>query len=148
MKIENASTFSQVTFSQFPLCSPPECRPCLVITCTLCHPSPSPASLSISRPIGGMSLDTEADLTPAHRRCRHPAPASPLRPAFTADSIYSAMRLVLRHAHPHLTSSHSSLRSASHNSHPHPSILPPFLLSPHSLTLQPILKTHVNDELG
>ena len=62
LKIANASTFSQVTFSQFPPCVLPLPADHLLTPAPYVTLSSLPR---LSRPIGGMSLDTEADLTPA-----------------------------------------------------------------------------------
>ena len=114
-KIENASTFSQVTVPVSPCVLP-------LITCTL-HPpvtllpSPAPSSRrrNVSRHRSGSDSGSGIRLRPARAA----------RLLLCVHSIYSAMRLLLRHAHPHLTSSLSSLLTHSHDSHPHPS-LPPF----------------------
>ena len=119
-KIENASTFSQVTVPVSPCVLP-------LITCTL-HPpvtlllSPAPSShrRNVSRHRSGS--DSGSGPGCAGIRLR---PARAARLLLCVHSIYSAMRLLLRHAHPHLTSSLSSLLTHSHDSHPHPS-LPPF----------------------
>ena len=133
-KIENASTFSQVAVTVSPCVLP-------LITCTL-HPPVTLLPPPPPRPIGGMSLATEADLTPA------PASGSgqPAPPGFyCVSTLFIAPCACCSVTHT-LTSPHlspvSSLTLTTHIP------IPPFLLSPHSPTLQPILKAHVNDELG
>ena len=140
-KIENASTFSQVTVPVSPLCSPPPSDH--LHTAPSCHPpSPPPPP----RPIGGMSLATEADLTPTPAQAVPASGSGQLAPpGFYCLTLFIAPCACCSVTHT-LTSPHlspvSSLTLTAHIP------IPPFLLSPHSPTLQPILKAHVNDELG
>ena len=99
-----------------------------------CHPPPA-----LSAPIGGMSRHRSGSDSgsgvcgvPASSGSGQPAP-----PGFY--SIYSAMRLLMpaRHAHPHLSSSHSGLCSQSHNSLPHPSFPHPASLPPFPALIHP-----------
>ena len=129
-KIENASTFSQVTVPVSPCVLP-------LITCTL-HPPvtllPSPAPSSHRRNVS------------RHRSGSDSGSGQPAPPGFYClSTLFIAPCACCSVTHT-LTSPHlspvSSLTLTTHIP------IPPFLLSPHSPTLQPILKAHVNDELG
>ena len=139
-KIENASTFSRGK-SQFPPYPPP-----VLITCT--HPRVT-LSLSLSPPpplsaqISSHQECQDTEATLAQVPASGSGSGQPTPPGFYCDSIYSAMRLTHTLTSAQLTPV-SALSLTTHFPIPPSSRLP----SSFPPTLQPILTSHLNDELG